>query len=389
MNGRDTTSSNRDNIWRIVQARAGDLACIVVALFIGGLATDSTDVASGSYSPFNDLIGLAAAVGLLWRRRAPVVVACIAFVGAAAAPMAAGAAIMGVYTVGAYRERRISIFVVVLYVTSGAIGLILFPEEDVGAAGSLLVGAVMTVAAFGWGLAVRRQRQLLKALADRADRAEADQRTRILEARRAERTRIASEMHDVLAHRLSMLSLHAGAIEFRPGAKGEDLANAARVIRSSAHQALDELRDVIGVLRDDTGPDLAPQPTVADLDALIEECRAAGMRIELGGAPPNTDMLPSDLGRHAYRIVQEGLTNARKHAPGQPVQLELAGGAGDGLRIEITNAASMVTSKAVVPGAGVGLAGLRERVEVAGGIFDHRTDDEGQHHLHAWLPWPA
>ncbi|MGH8775645.1 MAG: sensor histidine kinase [Jiangellaceae bacterium] len=293
------------------------------------------------------------------------------------------------YTVAAYYERRVPVALVVLYVASGAVGLILFPDQDLGAVGSLLVGVPMTVAAFGWGLAVRSRRQLLVALADRAERAESDQHARILEAERAERTRIAAEMHDMLAHRLSMLSLHAGAIELRPDSARHDLANAARVIRSSAHLALEDLRSVIGVLRDDTTADLAPQPAAGDLDALIEECRAAGMRIDLAGAPPDTEALPPDLGRHAYRIVQEGLTNARKHAPGQPVQLTVTGRAGDGLCVEITNPASTATCEPAVPGAGSGLVGLRERVQRAGGTIEYSADDAGTHRLRARMPWPT
>jgi signal transduction histidine kinase len=361
---------------------------MVLALFIGGLATDATDVATGSYTEVNELIGLGAVLALWWRRRAPIVVACITFVAAAAAPLAAGAAILSVYTVAAPRERRDSLILVALYLVSGAIGLILFPDEDSGALGSLLIGLVMTVAAFGWGIAVRSRRELIAALAERADRAEADQRARILEARRAERTRIAAEMHDMLAHRLSMLSLHAGAIELRPDAAPEDLSTAGRVIRSNAHQALEDLRGVIGVLRDDSTPDPGLQPTAADLGALIEECRAAGMRIDLNGIPGH-DAMPPDLGRHAYRIVQEGLTNARKHAPGQPVQLSLTGRAGTGLGIEIVNRVTRSPAEPDIPGSGVGLVGLRERVEQVGGTLESRTDDSGRHRLRAWLPWPT
>ena len=132
-------------------------------------------------------------------------------------------------------------------------------------------------------------------------------------------------MHDVLAHRMSLLSLHAGALEFNPDASADEVADAAGVIRESARAALDELRGVIGVLREEGGESLTapPQPTLADLPALVEESRAAGMRltarIELGD-----EALPAAVGRTAYRIAQEGLTNARKHAPGAAVTLTVA-----------------------------------------------------------------
>src|SRR5262249_56332035 len=139
----------------------------------------------------------------------------------------------------------------------------------------------------------------------------------------------------------------------------EDRANCVGMVGASAHQALGELRKVIGVLRDDTPDDLAPQPTAADLGALLEDCRTAGMRIDLAAALPDSAAIPPELGRHAYRVVQEGLTNASKHAPGQPVQLALTGRAGSDLRIEITNATRPATPQAPVPRTGAGLLGLR------------------------------
>jgi signal transduction histidine kinase len=373
----------------VVQARAGDVACIVIALFVGGLATEATDVTTGSYAAVNDLVGLGAAAMLWWRRRAPLTVAAITFVAAAVAPMATGAAIVGVYVIAAHHPRRVPVAMVVLYVVSAGVGMVLFPDQDLGRAGSLLVGVPMTVAAFGWGLAVRARGQLVSSLADRAERAEADQRARIVEARRAERVRIASEMHDSLAHRLSMLSLHAGAIELRPDAPPEVLARAAGIVRSNAHQALEDLRAVIGVLRDDTANGLTPLPTAADLDALLEECRGAGMHIDVSAdlsAP--LEAMPAELGRHVYRIVQEGMTNARKHAAAQPVELDISGQPGDRLRIEITNPAGAPASRPNVPGSGVGLIGLRERVELLGGNLDHAVDATGNHRLRVWLPWP-
>ena len=118
------------------------------------------------------------------------------------------------------------------------------------ALGVLIAGVVV-----GWGLFVRVQRELVLSLRERAERVEAEQRQRVEQAREAERRRIAREMHDVLAHRISLLSLHAGALEFHPDASAEEVAQAAAVIRASAHAALEELRDVIGVLREgDRGP---------------------------------------------------------------------------------------------------------------------------------------
>jgi signal transduction histidine kinase len=241
-------------------------------------------------------------------------------------------------------------------------------------------GLLLTAVALGWGLFVRARRQLVQSMHVQADRA-GD------EAREAERRRIAREMHDVLAHRLSLLSVHAGALEFNRDAPAEEVAEAARVIRESARAALDELRSVIGVLREDRGESLTqpPQPTLADLAALVEESRAAGMRItaqiELGDAAP-----PAAVGRTAYRIVQEGLTNARKHAPGAAVTLTVRAADGD-LEVEVRSLAPVaVASGSPLPGAGTGLIGLAERITLAGGELEHGVDPDGAFVLRAHLP---
>jgi len=208
-----------------------------------------------------------------------------------------------------------------------------------------------------------------------------------VETRAAERQRIAREMHDVLAHRLSLLSVHAGALEFHPDAPAEEVAEAAGVIRESARSALEELRDVIGVLREEGSedPTQPPQPTLADLPALVAESRAAGMRlsarIELGDATPL-----AAVGRTAYRIAQEGLTNARKHAPGAAVTLTVRA-PGGGLEVEVRSLAPVaVAAGASLPGAGTGLVGLTERVSLAGGELEHGVDPDGAFVLRARLP---
>jgi signal transduction histidine kinase len=380
--------SRTDRVIARVTARGGDVACLLVALVVGGLATDSTDVADGSYAAVNDIVGIVAMISLWWRRRAPLAVAGLTFAAAVVSPLAAGAAFVSVFTVAAYRPARIAAVATGVQVVSMTGGSILFPDKTLGAVRGTLVGLLFTFGALGWGLASRSRQQLMESLAERARRAEEEQHARVVEARRAERTRIATEMHDVLAHRLSMLSLHAGALEFRPESAPEDLARSAGVVRSNAHLALDELRMVIGVLRDDAAADLALQPTSNDLDALIEECRAARMRIDVGGDIVDAGAVPADLGRHAYRIVQEGLTNARKHAPDAPVQLSVSGQPGDGLDIDITNPSGR-RSDNPIPGAGVGLVGLRERVQLIGGTLESGIDSTGTHRLHVRLPWPT
>jgi signal transduction histidine kinase len=252
--------------------------------------------------------------------------------------------------------------------------------------------AVLVIAAgaalVGWGQGDRARQALLASLRERARRAEAEQASRVAEARVAERARIAREMHDVLAHRLSLLATYAGALEYRPDAPPDQLARAAGVVRAGVHQALDELREVITVLRDDDDVDgKHPLPGLADLDGLIAETRDAGTAVDVTRRVTQPEDLPGGLGRTAYRVVQEGLTNARKHAPGQPVRVLLAGKPGGRLVVELANPVG--PADPVINGSGTGLIGLTERVRLAGGEIDHTISADGEFVLRAWLPWPA
>jgi signal transduction histidine kinase len=324
------------------------------------------------------VVGLACLIALRWRRTHPAAVG----VGIGAVSLviitASGANLVATFNAAVRARARDLAAIAGLGIAWSFLNPLFYPSQDylfdVGA--SLLLAGV----ALGWGLFVRARRALVHSLREQGDHA-AD------EARAAERRRIAREMHDVLAHRLSLLSVHAGALEFRPDAPSEDVAEAARVIRESARAALDELRGVIGVLREDSGESLTqpPQPTLADLADLVEESRAAGMRIaariELGDAAP-----PAAVGRTAYRIAQEGLTNARKHAPGAAVTLTVDAPDGD-LRVEIRSLAPVAVALGPpLPGAGTGLIGLAERVTLAGGELEHGVDSDGAFVLRARLP---
>ena len=324
------------------------------------------------------VVGIAALVSLRWRRTHPAAVGIGVAAVATVIITASGANLVATYNAAVRARGRDLAIIAGLTVAWSFTNPWLYPDKaywsDVGA--SLLLTAV----AIGWGLFVRARRQLVESMRAQADRA-GD------EAREAERRRIAREMHDVLAHRLSLLSVHAGALEFNQDAPPEEVAEAARVIRESARAALDDLRGVIGVLREDRAESLTqpPQPTLADLAALVEESRAAGMRvtarIELGDAAPS-----AAAGRTAYRIVQEGLTNARKHAPGAAVTLTVRAPDGE-LQVEVRSLAPVaVASGPPLPGAGTGLIGLTERVTLAGGELESGVDPEGAFVLRARLP---
>jgi signal transduction histidine kinase len=238
------------------------------------------------------------------------------------------------------------------------------------------------------GMLIRSRRQLVRSLQDRARQAEEGQRLRVEEARHLERERLAREMHDVLAHRISLLAVHAGALEFRPGASAEE-ARAAGVIRQCAYEAMEDLREVIGVLREEPGaadPE-RPQPTLTDLPGLIEQSRLAGATVTLDDRNGELPAVPARIGRHAYRIVQEGLTNARKHAAATHVRVTVAGAPGAELTIEVANPLPLTGADAQLPGGGTGLIGLRERVGLVGGRLEHGCTPDGVFRLRAWLPW--
>jgi signal transduction histidine kinase len=263
-------------------------------------------------------------------------------------------------------------------------------EDDVPYFVTIAIGVLASAFVVAWGMFVRARRQLVLSLRDRAERAEAEQQLRVEQARQQERARIAREMHDVLAHRISLLSLHAGALEFRPDAPADEVARAAGVIRASAHEALEDLRTVIGVLREGPSDEPErPQPTLADLPALIGESRDAGMHVRYDARLADPAAVPAAAGRNAYRIVQEGLTNARKHAHGAAVEVSVAGEEGAGLTIEIRNRLPVGVGAAAIPGAGTGIVGLAERTSLAGGKLEHGRTAGGDWRLWAWLPWPA
>ncbi|SCE77882.1 Signal transduction histidine kinase [Micromonospora coriariae] len=331
--------------------------------------------------------------GLLWvRRRWPLGLA-VATVPLTMFSMAAAIPLLILYfTVVVHRRTAVAIAVTGVGLVTNLVFSWLRPDPSMPYWATVSWGVVLSFAVLAWGMFVRARRQLIVSLRERAERAEAEQQLRVTQARHLERTRIAREMHDVLAHRISLLSLHAGALEFRPDAPADEVARAAGVIRGSAHAALQDLREVIGVLRAEGDGDAPepPQPTLADLPALIAESRAAGVRVNVTDSVGAAGDVPVALGRAAYRIVQEGLTNARKHAAGAAVTVDLAGGPGTGLTVAISNRWPVGNpTGAQLPGAGTGLVGITERVTLAGGRLAYGRDDAGDFRLAAWLPWPA
>jgi signal transduction histidine kinase len=361
-----------------------DAGLIALAAVLGGLfLLDSLQTEPDKDAVPDLVVGLLACAALLLRRRWPVALALALMPTILLSASAMGATAVAMSAVAVYRSWRVTAAVLIVHAVALATLFGLAVEDRREFWQGLVVVLALDAALVASGLLVRSQRLLVRSLQERAREAEEGQRLRIEEARHTERERIAREMHDVLAHRISLLAVHAGALEVRRSAPAEE-RQAAGIIRQCAYQALEDLREVIGMLRDGTaGADGdRPQPTLTDLPALIEQSRQAGTRITLDNG--DLPAVPDGIGRHAYRVVQEGLTNARKHAPGAPVTVRLAGD--HGLVVEVTNPLPARAAVSRLPGAGSGLIGLRERMNLVGGRLEHDRTPDGEFRLYAWLP---
>lgn len=335
-------------------------------------------------------VGAASLVLVWWRRRFPVAVALITAMASAVSGTAAGPATLALVSMATRRRWREILPVTVVTFASAIVMEWLNKGNNDPAfiTGPVIVAAIAVTV--GWGLYIGSRRELLKTLRERADSAEADQVARATQARTNERARIAREMHDVLAHRISLVTMHAGALTFRRDLDAEQMRDTAAIIQENSHQALVELRAVLGILREEPGdaaPEL-PQPSAEDLPDLILEARRSGMRIETERGFVLDDV-PEMLGRTLYRVVQEGLTNARKHAPDTRVTVNLDGGPADGLTVEVRNPLRIGSAMTGAPASGLGLIGLTERTTLAGGHMSHLVSADREFVLRAWLPWPS
>jgi signal transduction histidine kinase len=364
---------------------------------LGGLALFFTEGTSDVPDELvvADLVLGIGMLGALWvRRRWPIAVAVLSIPAVAISSLGAFATAFVLFGLAVHRRWPAAVVVGAAQVAISPVYYATHADDEIPSWAMLAIAAAVTAAVVAWGMFVRSRRQLVLSLRERNARLVAEQHLRVEQAQHAERTRIAREMHDVLAHRISLVSLHAGALEYRPDAPQDEVARAAGVIRASAHQALTDLREIIGVLRDhgadDGGVPEPPQPTLAQLPALLDETRAAGMHVHADVSVEPLDAVPPTVGRSALRIVQEGLTNARKHAPAARVDVVVAGAPGDGLLVEVRNPTWIAAGRvSTIPGAGTGLIGMTERAVLAGGRLEHGYTPDGDFRLRAWLPWPA
>ena len=260
----------------------------------------------------------------------------------------------------------------------------LLPERI---AQAILLIFFVVAATVAVGMYTQARRQLLAQFQRRAMDAEQGQTEAEDRARRAERTRIAREMHDIVAHKISLVALQAGALEVNPNLDRAQVVESVGLIRQTATTALSELREVLGVLRsEDEGAPLAPQPTWGDVRDLVTTSQSAGISVELFDFID--DPVPDMMARTAYRVVQEGLTNIHKHARHTKARVALIGEPGTDLVIEVSNVLP-VGFTTDLPGARMGLSGIETRVLHAGGTIASGPTDDGRFEVRAVIPWPT
>ena len=358
---------------------------VVLAAVLCGLSLVQVAIAPIASPAVSVLVAVGSTAPLAWRRVHPST-AALAMTAVWTIPTPEGFLLLGYviagllfYSVGAYvagTGRIVAVSAVGL--VAGVVLTLLGPEHPTAAIGSALV--VIGPAAAGRLVAHQRaQNRRLQELTAQLLRERAlAERTAVAE----ERARIARELHDVLGHEVTVIALQADAAAAALAKAPERAAAPIAAIRRAAGEALTEMRRAVGVLRaEDEDGALRPQPGLADVPALVERHRAAGGSVDLTFRPPSRP-LHASVGLAGYRLVQEALTNASRHAPGAPVQV-CVDGEGAAVVVEVVNAGGAADPH---PGSGFGLVGMRERVRVLGGELDAGPTSGGGFGLRARLP---
>ncbi len=356
-------------------------------------------------------LGLGATALLHWRRRWPLPVAVVTSVLSAGSTVAIGPSALTLVSLATRRRwREVAVVSVPFFLAGFGHEWIFRAQLPPETLTSVIIGALSLAALVAIGWAIGERRAFVASLHERALTAEREQAMRVVQAQVGERARIAREMHDVLAHRISLVAMHSGALAYRTDLRPEQVAETAEIVRDSANRALTELRAVLGVLRDvpgaggglDGGAPEPPQPTLEDLGSLVAEATSGGSIVRFDSSG-DLSTVPEQVSRNAYRIVQECLTNARKHAPGAPVRVAVSTSPGAGLddeevRVSVRNPTALPSARpgpdeadGIRPGrtegAGLGLLGLTERAVLAGGELTYGPDRAGDFVVTARLPW--
>lgn len=339
------------------------------------------DVPAATY-----LLLAASSIALLWRQSLPLI-ALLATLTASIVwdviGLAGGASLaifVTLYGVGLYiTDNRTSLLAV-------ATAMVLLVADDlIEAEPAPVIGFSLAVVSIGWyvGRGVRSRREYLALIEERAEYLEREQTAEAQRAVNEERTRIARELHDVVAHRVSLITVQAGAAQTVAASDPERAIRAMEAVEEAGREALNELRQVLGVLRSDEQPeDLVPIHGLAEIPSLVAEMRGAGMDVSFSSEKASP-VLPARVDLASYRIVQEALTNVLKHA-GPAAEAEVRLSTDDRmLTIEVTDQGSGVST---LPGSGQGLVGMRERAALLGGTFEAGPRLDGGFRIMARLP---
>jgi signal transduction histidine kinase len=374
--------------WRAVSATVVDLA-LAVAVFVA-----TADQGTGSEFGLTGelpwgartLIAAAVALPLLVRRRNPYPL-LVAGTAAWVVMSAPWGLMVALYTVSARPRRPRWYLPGVAVLALVVLARLLLPatrSPEMSGSLAVIVAVLVVGVPVLLGLWVGARRALIESLRERAERLQAQQHLEAERAKAQERARIAREMHDVVAHRVSLMVLHAGALEV--ARLDPEAARQAGLIRRTGREALEELRHILGVLRQQGDAPLDPQPTLADLDGLVQRSRGAGMEVAVV-VEGERRALPATVERTAYRLVQEALTNAHKHAAGAATEVRLCYRP-ERLELTVRNARPPDgrAAGAPLPGGGHGLLGLRERVDLLGGTLHAARRLDGGYELRAAIP---
>lgn len=346
-----------------------------------------------SVEPWSYLLALLMTLPLAFRRRRPDAVMAVIGTSGIIAPMLGTAmpngAVLGIlvalYSVAAYASEKDAIISGVI--TLGVLLYVAFRYWDLigitGAAANYLIFG--TVWAIGW--AARNRRLLLEELAARAALAERTQEQAAHRAVADERVRIARELHDLVAHSVSVMVVQAGAARRQLDRDPAATRGALAAVETTGRSALEELRRLVGVLREETSEEagLAPQPTLKALGLLVDRLREAGVPVTLRVEGELAD-LPSGADVSAYRVVQEALTNVLKHAGATTRVAVVVRRDTDAVTVEVSDDGRGLSADHDTAGAGQGLVGMRERVALYGGGLEAGPRREGGYAVRATFP---
>lgn len=382
-------------------ARGRALDALVTLVLLGG--SEASVLAGASWSAAvlaQALLAGAAVIPLAWRRQAPVMAWAVSTVAATAAITSGGspgiavlAPLIALYTVAVSGGRRVSAVAGIISLACFAVAGLLSSRLTLIVGGvSLRAGApvflgVVVLACWLTGDNIRVRRAYVAELQARAQRAEQDREADLARATARERTRIARELHDIITHHVSVIAVQAGAARMIAEAGGSATGPTPTwaVVEASARQALCELRELLGVLRQgDEPPVPAHHPGLGQLEPLLDEARRAGHQVLLRTEGNGYDLAPSaDL--CAYRVIQEALTNVRKHQGNAETRVTLRYQDRQ-FEIEVASQASPRRPGPQPGERGYGLAGMRERVSLLGGQLSARSEPGGGFLVHATIP---